>query len=213
MYQIKLRLLKSIQIRYLQKTGQRNQDCRLKNKPYFQICLAAQAYVLWIGFHQKQRGAYPRQHVYTCPRLSVCINPRIDHQSHTVRVQSAHCLIQARRSQRINNSITEGFCIQEKGKEIQSKQINVPARMKNSGLRNQATFIIHDRREEGRGSREQEREERQRGEHLSAQAGVVTLDPLSLIKCVCGSVFIYVCLHHAAYRCVSAPVCLFVCTV
>lgn len=36
-----------------------------------------------------------------------------------------------RQSQRINNSITEGFCIQEKSKEIQSKQINVPARMKN----------------------------------------------------------------------------------
>lgn len=72
----------------------------------------------------------------TSSRPSACINPRIDHQSHTVPVQSAHCLISARQRQRINNSITEGFCIQEKGKEKQSKRINVPARMKNSGLRN-----------------------------------------------------------------------------
>lgn len=43
------------------------------------------------------------------------------------------CLIRARRRQEINKSITEGFCIQESGKEIQSKQINVPARMRNPG--------------------------------------------------------------------------------
>lgn len=66
-------------------------------------------------------------HFTTSSQLSVRVNRRIDHQSRAVPLQSAHCLISARQSQRINKSITEGFCIQERGKEIQNKQINVPA--------------------------------------------------------------------------------------
>lgn len=52
-------------------------------------------------------------------------------QSHTVPVQSARCLISTMPNQRVNKPITEGFCKQDGGKEIQSKQINVPARVRN----------------------------------------------------------------------------------
>lgn len=132
-------------IAFSQQTGQHNWDgSRLTEKKQNifldlfhslkHMCFG----LLWIP--QEAERHVPQLACFSTSSPPLCvattINPRIDHQSRTVPVQSARCLISARQSQRINNSITEGFCIQEKGKEIQSKQINVPARMKNSGLCN-----------------------------------------------------------------------------
>lgn len=74
-------------------------------------------------FLKKQRRVTPLACFATSSRLAVCINPRIDHQSHTVPVQSAPCLISARAEPK-NKQLYHRRILHTRERQRDTKQTN-----------------------------------------------------------------------------------------